>query len=169
MRISAIRLGLQGGVIVATVAFAVPFALVARLRANDDKAGVDRNSEQIAKNLIGTWALRNVTLDKEKEFEPPARGGRLKFYTGKHWTVTQADSDGVVTFHYGGTYTVNGAECTEIIRYAAKDTEDLIGGPGEGVTDLIGKTFKFRVTIEGDRCALVGIGNPYTETWTRAK
>jgi hypothetical protein len=169
VRTSGIRLSWQGCVVVAMVAFAVAFALVARLRADDDKREVDRKSERIAKSLIGTWALRNVTLDKEKEIEPPARGGRLKFYTGKHWAVTQADSDGVVTFHYGGSYTVDGEECTEIIKYAAKDTEDLIGGPGEGVRDLVGKRFKFSVTIEGDRCALVGIGNPYTETWSRAK
>lgn len=153
--------------LVIMIVFAFPLAFAIQSQTSGD--GTANEDLIISQELLGTWDLRNVTLDEKKEFEPPAKGGRIKFYTRNHWTVTQADKSGLVTFHYGGTYTINGNESTEIIEYAADRTEDLIGGPGETVTDLIGKTFKFKISIRDDRCTLIGNGNPYTETWSRKK
>src|SRR5262245_4373229 len=124
----AMRLRIPRAVVVATLALAVPIALVARLRADDEKPS------QLAKDLIGAWVLAG-TPDKEEE--PPAKGGRLKFRTGKHWAITQADESGKVVFHHGGTYTVDGDEYAETVEYANENTAELIG-----------KTFKFKVMVE---------------------
>ena len=91
--------------------------------------------------------------------EPPATGGRLKFITDKHWTVTQADPDtGEVIFHLGGTYTLNGDDYVETVKYATENTKDLIS-----------KVHKFKIKVEGDTLTIIGIGNPWTEVWKRAK
>jgi hypothetical protein len=56
---------------------------------------------QLAKELIGTWILVG---EPGKVAEAPAAGGRLKFLTGRHWVVTQADPNtGETIFHHGGT------------------------------------------------------------------
>ena len=89
----------------------------------------------------------------------PLQGGRFKFRTGKHWTLVRADAaSGVVIEQFGGTYTLNGNEYVETQNYGderwAKDN---------------GKSFKFSVKVEGDFMTQVGIDNPYTEVWQRAK
>jgi len=110
----------------------------------------------LAKDLVGTWIL----VGKPGEVgQAPATGGRLKFFTGRHWTVTQADPDtGVTLFHHGGTYTLKGNEYLETVEYANESTKDLIK-----------QTFKFSIKVEGDTFTQTGIGNPWTEVWKRAK
>jgi hypothetical protein len=89
--------------------------------------------------------------------EAPAAGGRLKFLTGRHWTVTQADPmTGVVVFHHGGTYALRGNEYRETVEYA-----------NESTTNLLKQTFKFTIKVEGDTLTLTGVGNPWTEVWKR--
>jgi hypothetical protein len=141
--------------VVAMLALAATIALVARLRADDEKTKPDANPTQLAKDLIGTWVLVGTP---EKEGEPPATGGRLKFFTGKHWIITEADEAGKVVFHHGGTYTINGEEYTETIKYA-----------NESTAELIGKTFKYKIKVEGDKYTQLGVDNPYSEVWKRAK
>ncbi len=91
--------------------------------------------------------------------DAPTEGGRLKFRTGKHWTLVQADSStGIVIEQFGGTYTLTGNEYVETQEYAdARWLKDN------------GKSFKFTVKIEGDTMTQIGIDNPYTEVWKRAK
>ena len=113
---------------------------------------------KLAKDLIGTWVLVG-TPDKVGDL--PKSGGRFKFRTGKHWCITQADPDtGKVVFHHGGTYTLDGDTYAENVEYANENTAGLIG-----------KTFKFKVKVEGDRYTQTGIGddNPFNEVWQRAK
>src|SRR5215831_16084570 len=102
-----------------------------------DKTPAAAASSQLANDLIGTWVL----VGKPGEVgEAPATGGRLKFLTGKHWTVTQADpKTGLTIFHHGGTYTLNGNEYIENVEYA-----------NESTTNLISQAFKFTVKVEGD-------------------
>src|SRR6266478_4258159 len=111
---------------------------------------------QLGKDLIGTWIL----VGKPGEVgEAPAVGGRLKFFTGRHWTITQADpKTGVTIFHHGGTYALKGNEYLETVEYA-----------NESNTNLIGQTFKFTIKVQGDTLTQTGIGNPWTEVWKRAK
>jgi hypothetical protein len=125
------------------------------LHAKDKTAAVAAPS-QLAKDLIGTWVL----VGKPGEVgEVPAAGGRLKFLTSRHWTVTQADPKTDVTiFHHGGTYTLKGNEYLETVEYA-----------NESTTNLIGQTFKFTIKVEGDTLTQTGVGNPWTEVWKRAK
>jgi hypothetical protein len=136
-------------IVIAALALAGSAALVARLPADDEKS----KSADLAKDLIGTWILVGTP---DKVGEPPASGGRLKFRTGKHWTITDSDADGKVQFHHGGTYTLDGADYAETIKYANENTAELIG-----------KTLK--VKVEGDTYTQIGVDNPYSEVWKRAK
>ena len=121
-----------------------------------DKPGAAREQTPLARNLIGTWIL----VGKPGEIgEAPAAGGRLKFFTGRHWIITQADpKTGVTIYHHGGTYTLDGNEYAETVEYA-----------NESTSDLIKQTFKFTAKIEGDTLTLTGVGNPWNEVWQRVK
>ena len=57
--------------------------LVGQLSAQDKKAP----QSKLAKDLVGTW-IKVGTPDEIGEI--PAKGGRLKFFTGRHWCITQA-------------------------------------------------------------------------------
>jgi hypothetical protein len=155
MNIPALKFGIPRAVVVATLALAAPVAVVAQLRADDAKAKSEEKPSQLAKDLIGTWVYAGTP---DQEVEPPATGGRLKFFTGKHWTITQADEAGKVLFHHGGTYKLDGEEYAESVKYA-----------NENSAEVVGKTFKFKIKVEGDKYTQVGVDNPYTEVWRRAK
>jgi len=155
MNISVLRFGKLSSVAALALAVAAPLALVAALRADDPKTREDAKPSQLAKDLIGTWVLVGTP---DKIGEPPATGGRLKFFTGRHWTITEADESGKVVFHHGGTYKISDEEYAETIKYA-----------NESTSELVGKTFKFKIKVEGEKYTQVGIDNQYTEVWKRAK
>lgn len=109
---------------------------------------------QLAKDLIGTWILVG---EPSAVVEAPATGGRLKFFTGSHWCITQADpTNGATVYHHGGTYTLNGNQYAETVEYANESTKSLIK-----------KTFNFTIKIEGDMLTQTGISNSWTEVWKR--
>ena len=122
----------------------------------DDKPAAAVAPSQLANDMIGTW----VHVGRPGQVRAaPAEGGRLKFRTGRHWTLTHADPDtGLVTEHFGGTYTLNGSEYVE--------TQDY--GDATWMREN-GQSWKFTVKVEGDMMTQIGIGNPYTEVWQRAK
>ena len=128
---------------------------VSSLRAQRAQVvGLEHGS--LSHNLLGTWILAGAPGNI---VEPASKGGRLKFFTGHNWNITQADSGtGVTIFHHGGTYTLSGDEYSETVGYANESTKTLIG-----------QTFKFTVKVEGDTLTQVGKGNPYTEVWKRVK
>lgn len=135
------------------LAFTVPTTI--RLHAQEKPAAAPETSE-LARNLLGTWQLVGKPDDAGK---PPTIGGRLLFYTGRHWNLTHADSKtGVTLFHHGGTYTLNGNEYVETVEYA-----------NESTASLLKKSFKFTVKIAGDTLTKTGIGNPWTEVWQRLR
>jgi len=121
----------------------------------------DRAAEPagLAKDMIGTWVLVGTP---DKITDVPKSGGRLKFITGKHWVITQADpTTGKVIFHHGGTYTLDGDTYAETIEYA-----------NESTAELIKQTFKFKAKVEGDTYTQIAVGeeNPFAaEVWKRAK
>ncbi len=120
----------------------------------EDKAAAAQS--ELAKKMIGAWVLVGTP---DNVGEPPASGGRLKFFTGRHWNITQPDPNtGEVIFHHGGTYKLDGDQYVETIEYANKSTADLIS-----------KTLKFKIKIDGDTYTQIGDGNPYTEVWKRVK
>jgi hypothetical protein len=111
---------------------------------------------QLARDLIGTWILVG---EPGAVSEAPATGGRLKFFTGSHWCITQANpTNGVTIYHHGGTYTLTGDQYAETVGYANESTKSLIK-----------KTFKFTVKIEGDMFTQIGISNSWTEVWKRVE
>ena len=120
-----------------------------------DKPTANAAPSPLAKNLIGTWVLIGTPTDPNAI---PATGGRFKFFTGRHWCITQAaPQTGQTIFHHGGTYQLNGDEYVETVEYANAST-----------TNLIGRTFKFTCKIEGNTLTQSGIGNPWKEVWKRA-
>ena len=121
-----------------------------------DKPATAREESPLAKTLLGTWVLVG---EPGKVGEAPAAGGRLKFCSGRHWIITEADPEtGVTVFHHGGTYTLNGDQYAETVEYANENTKELIK-----------QTFKFTIKIDGDTMTQIGIGNPWTEVWKRVK
>jgi len=133
----------------------IPTALFV-LRAADKPVTTTPAPSQLAKDMIGTWVLVGKPGNVR---EAPEAGGRLKFRTGRHWTMTQANPDtGLTIMHDGGTYTLDGDKYVETIEYANQSTANDIG-----------KSFMFTVKVEGDTMTQIGVGNPYTEVWKRLK
>jgi hypothetical protein len=135
---------------------ALTLPLACKQANSEDKPAAAASSLQLAQDMIGTW----VHVGRPGQVrEAPATGQRLKFRTGRHWNLTRSDPDtGMVTEHFGGTYTLNGDVYVE--------TQDY--GDSTWMKDN-GQSFKFTVKVEGDTMTQIGIGNPYTEVWKRVK
>ena len=117
-----------------------------------------RPADDLAKRLVGTWVLVGAP---DNIGEVPESGGRLKFFTGRHWTVTEADPDtGRVLRHFGGTYTLRGDTYVETVKY----------GNG-GIDAAAQQVFRFRVSVEGDTYTQTPLNgdNPFGEVWKRAR
>jgi hypothetical protein len=65
---------------------------------------------------------------------------------------------GVVVFHHGGTYKLDGDEYAETVEYAATNTANLIK-----------QTYKFKIKVEGDTYTQTGINGQWSQVWKRAK
>jgi len=130
---------------------ATPAALAA-----EDKATTPASAD-VGNQLIGAWVLIGTPDHVGK---PPAAGGRIKFFTGSHWCMTQAEpKTGVVLFHHGGTYTINGNAYSENLEFADASTVGMIGGTNG----------HFIIKIEGDTMTNLGVDNPWKEVWQRLK
>lgn len=126
-------------------------AVVASLFIAATLIGAQDNAE---KNPLTHEAIQGAW---ELKFDNGSR--RIKFIAGGQWTITQCDPEtGAVVFHHGGTYTLDGATYTEKVVFANDNTIDMKGDSN-----------KFELTIEGDVIHQKGIGNPWTEDWTRIK
>ena len=134
----------------ATILAALIF-LAAGLRADDEAAKQEKTST-VSSDLVGTWKLVGAW-----NVSDPQMNRRLKFFTGKHWNITQANKDGTVLFHHGGTYTIDGDVLSSTVEYANKNTSNMIG-----------KTNKFKINVDGDMYTQVGVGNRFHEIWKRA-
>lgn len=142
-----------GCVLLLTLLCTLPLAC--RRTSSDEKVASSTETSELAKDLIGAW----VHVGRPGNAgEIPTEGGRFKFRTGKHWTLVRADPTGLVVEQFGGTYTLKGNEYVETQQYA----------DSHWIQDN-GKSFRFTVKVDRDTMTQVGIGNPYTEVWTRAK
>src|SRR5260370_41928637 len=109
--------------VVALSVFAAPQSAIWNFTGQARAA--EKEPSKLAKDLIGTWALAGTPGDEK---EPAAKGGRFKFITNKNWTITEADPEtGVVIFHHGGTFTLDGEKYTASIVYANDRTKDIMG------------------------------------------
>jgi len=139
-------------------AFILSAGSMLSIQAGDQPRKGAAEPARLAKDLVGTWVLVGTP---DKVTDRPKSGGGLKFFTGRHWVITQADpKTGQVVYHHGGTYTLDGDTYTETVEYANENTAELIK-----------KTFKFKIKVEGDTFTQVAVGadNPYTQVWKRAK
>lgn len=125
------------------------------IRAGDEPRQAAAVAGNLAKDLIGTWVLEKA----QTPGNPSGIGTRLRYFTGTHWMITQPDSkSGVVVFHHGGRYTLDGNSMSSTVDFANSNTADFIG-----------KTTKFRITVDGDTYTQQAVDNPFTETWKRVK
>jgi hypothetical protein len=140
-------------VLLAAIAVGVSIAMFAQLAAQETGVKAEAEPSKLAADLIGTWQLVGRPDDAQ---EMPVNS--FKFFTGKHWSVTYHDENGRVEYHHGGTYTIDGDQYAETIKYATEQT-----------VALIGQTMKFKINVEGDKYTQIGVGNEYNEIWRRAK
>ena len=147
----------HGLALLIATALAISTTLAVRLQAADDKKpGAEEKPSQLAKDLVGAWVLAGTP---DQPADPPKSGGRIKFFAGKNWCITQADpATGKVIFHHGGTYTIDGDVLAETVEYANESTESLIK-----------VTNKFKIKVEGDTYTQIGQGNDFNEVWKRLK
>ncbi|HWQ90778.1 MAG TPA: M56 family metallopeptidase [Clostridia bacterium] len=104
------------------------------------------SASRLGQGLIGVWTLSD---------EPNA----FKFITDSSWCDTTADSKtGVVVFHHGGGFTMKGNRYVQNVEYA-----------NPGSMNLIGHSFKFDVSVDGDTLKVVGVKNPWTQSWNRVR
>jgi hypothetical protein len=151
MKLAKWKTSTRSGVLMISL-LSLAILLVGQLSAQDEATPPSK----LAKDMVGTWILVGTP---DEIGEAPAKGGRLKFLTGRHWVITQADPEtGQVVWHHGGTYTLDGDQYVEKIEYANESTKSLIG-----------QTLKFTVKVENDTLTQIGIGNSFNEVWKRAK
>jgi hypothetical protein len=146
-------------IVLAAIAIGASIVTIAQLRAQEDAVQAEEETvkaeaepSQLAKDLVGTWEI--VGRPTGEQFDINS----LKFFTGKHWIVANFDDNGQVQYSHGGTYTLDGDQYAETIKFAGGQTAALIG-----------QTFKFKITVEGDKYTQIGVGNNYDEVWRRAK
>ncbi len=117
------------------------------------KPGAVSDSAVMSRPLLGTWVL----TASDGRPVPPQEQGRLKFFTGTHWIIVQADPrNGEVVFLHGGTYTLQAGTLVQKVEYAKANT-----------LNLVGQSHAFKTTIEGDTLIQAGLGNRWNETWKR--
>jgi hypothetical protein len=138
----------------------ISFALAFVCLAGCDKAGFSEKPasrrSQLAEQLVGSWV--HVGSPGQVR-DVPVKGGRFKFRTGTHWNLTNVDPEnGLVRDVFGGSYYIHGDEYVETQMFADPTW----------VQDN-GKSFKFKVKIEGDTMTQFGVDNSFNEVWKRVK
>lgn len=154
---TALRMNRATWISSALLVMAALFSIVASLptQAEDETRPVAAVPGNLAKDLIGTWVLEKA----QTPGTPSGIGTRLKYYTGTHWMITQPDGkSGIVAFHHGGRYTLDGNSMSSTVDFANSSTSNFIG-----------KTLKFKITVDGDTYTQQAQDNQYTETWKRVK
>ena len=121
------------------------------------ETGKDEVTGKLRQQLLGAWIMA------PKSGADAAADSRIgvqqKFFGLGHWIYTLSDPEtGELVGSHGGTYTLKGDEYEETIVYAAFSTEEMIG-----------QSFKFKLTVDGDRLMQRGIGNRFNEDYIRLK
>jgi len=153
MKLTKCKMSVTSGVLIISL-LSLIILFVGQLSAQDKETPSPSAASKLAKDLIGTWILVGTP---DEVGEPPTAGGRLRFFTGRHWCITEANpKTGVVINHHGGTYTLDGDEYVEKIEYNIRNS---------GIKQI----YKFKIKVEGDTYTQIGVGNPYNEVWKRLK
>lgn len=156
MKFSQYSKSIKSGVLVFSLV-SMLILLGCHVPAEEKVARLSSEPSQLSKDILGIWVLVGTGTPDELG-KHPAAGERLKFRTERHYAITQANPDtGVIIYHLGGTYTLNGDEYVEKVEYAT-----------ENIARFIGRARKFKIIVEGDTYTEIGIENPFTEIWKRA-
>ena len=129
--------------------------LVGRSAAASASAGAPQPAPNQTAALEGTWVL----LSTEDPSANPAVvvGSRVKTITNTGFVVTAVHPQtGDVLTHHGGAYTFRRNLDAETIEYANAVNRTLVG-----------RTFRFKIEVDGDTWRQVGVGNRWTEVWKR--
>jgi hypothetical protein len=111
---------------------------------------------RLNQEMIGTWVHVG---SPGRVRTAPESGGRFKMRNGDHWNLTVVEGDtGLVTENFGGTYMMSGDEYVETQQY----------GTQQWLQDN-GRSWRFRVTVEGDTMTQYGLDNSFTEVWKRVR
>lgn len=144
-------------VAVGLIALATATGPVVSHAETDSATPPPQPASDLGKQLIGAWVLVGTPDHVGKA---PSSGGRIKIFTGAHFCMTQAESKhGVVLFHHGGTYSLNGNAYHETLEFAGPPTINMVGKTNGN----------FTLKIDGDKLTSIGLDNPWKEVWQRLK
>jgi len=130
-------------------------APVAKAEDAQDGKGEDEVAGKLRQQLLGAWLM--APKPGQARDDDSRIGVQQKFFGLGNWIYTLSDpKTGELIGSHGGTYTLNGDVYEEKIVYAAFSTEEMIGN-----------SYKFKMTVEGDRLMQRGIGNNFNEDYTR--
>jgi hypothetical protein len=125
------------------------------LAADDQPQKSEISPDDLAAKLIGTWKLEEAKTPGS----PSGIGSRLKLFTGTHWCIIQPDPvTGVVVFHHGGRYILDGSKLKTTRDFAGQSTKSMIGSSGT-----------FTIQIDGDTMKQADANDIFNETWKRVK
>ncbi len=120
-----------------------------------ESAATRAKISKLQQGLLGAWEITGSPGNTNE----PEVDAELKFWGLSHFAVTKRNATtGDIDYHHMGTYTLDGDQYVETVTFAIGDTEQLIG-----------KSFTFRIEVDGDTYIQHGVGNPYTQQWKRLR
>ena len=115
------------------------------------------DQSSLKRRLMGEW---EIVADADGKALPDGHVGEVKFIGQKRWTVVRIDpKTKKLTYTLGGTYQLTGDTYAETVDFCSPSIEK----------DVLGHTFTFKVTVEGDTYTQRGQGNPFNQQFRRAK
>lgn len=127
---------------------------IAEPESQKSKSDNTNKNKDLAHSLLGAWVL----VGEPGKAPKPEWGQRMKFWGEKNWIITEADpKTGIVIYHHGGTYTLDGDNYVETFTFANDNTKKWIG-----------RQLQFKIKVDGDTFTQFGQGgNDFTEIWKR--
>lgn len=118
-----------------------------------DSKKMSAKEDKLRQSLLGAWVLAG------SPGRPiiPAEDAEMKMWGLGHFAVTKRNAEtGGIDYHHVGTYELDGDNYSETITYAIGETEQLVG-----------QTFDFKISVDGDTYIQRGVGNPWNQQWKR--
>jgi hypothetical protein len=110
----------------------------------------------LAEALLGHWVKVGTP---GQPLNKPSIGSAHKLITKTQWIATSVDSESGALHHWhGGTYRLDGDEYAETVEHGI-----------ERASELMNRTFRFKIKVEGNFLTQEGIGNPWNEVWQRVE
>lgn len=121
----------------------------------------DPQPKQLQQKLVGSWKLVSAKYGGQ-DFQFPEGTTMVKHVTPTHFIWATYGEDGVVSRTAGGTYTLEGDQYKESVRYGMGGDFDVIKGQSHAFTCAIdGNTWKHNGKLAN--------GLTIEEVWERAE